>query len=151
MPSYQVTMDEDTYRVFAQIGKKMNCPDATVLLGMAVEAMAQKVNMDEAVQANKKFIDQAHEWLLHPSGFDGAEAVFGPPPGATENEVYSLCAANVMWNEDPAVVTCWKPTHHHLKAIKKTGRLFIAQMAVRPNPVAVCAKNPLDFQGIELK
>lgn len=150
MPSYQVTMDEDTYRVFAQIGKKLNCPQATVLLGMAVEALAQKVNMDEAVKANKKFIDQASEWLLHPSSFEGAEAVFGPPPGMTEDEVYSLCAANVMWGGDPAVVTCWKPTHHHLKAIKKTGRLFIAQMATRPNPVAVCAKNPVLFEGIDL-
>ena len=151
MPSYQVTIDEATYRVFAQIGQKMNCPDATTLMAMAVEALAQKFNTAQAVKANKKFIDQAADWLLHPSAFEGAEAVFGPPPGMTEDEVYSLCAVKVMWNEDPAVVTCWKPTLDQLKAIKKTGRLFIAQMCDRPNPVAVSAKNPLNFQGIELQ
>ena len=151
MPSYQVTMDEETYRLFATIGKKMNCPDATDLAAMAVEALANKVNMDTAVQANKKFIDQANDWLLHPSSFDGAEAVFGPPPGMDETQVPSILAADIVWNQTPAVVTCWKPTLDHIKQIKKTGRLFIAQMADRPNPMAVCAKNPLNFKGIEIQ
>ena len=151
MPNYQVTMDENTYRLFAAIGKKMNCPDATVLLGMAVEALAQKVNMDEAIKANKKFIDEVNNHLLHPADFEGSNAVFGPPAGKTEEEVYSLCAANVDWGGAPAVLTCWKPTHAHLKAIRKTGRLWLAQMAHQPNPVCLSAKNPLEFQGIELK
>jgi len=149
--NYDITMDEQTYRVFAECGRKMNCGDATELIAMAVESLAQKLNMDEAIQANKKFIDQCDDHLLHPADFEGSNAVFGPPPGQTEEEVYSLCAAKINWGGAPSVLTCWKPTHHHLKSIKKTGRIWLAQMADRPNPVCLSAKNPLEFQGIELQ
>ena len=150
MASYQVTMDEETFRLFAVVGKKMNCPNATTLLGMAVEALANKVNMDTVVQGNKKFIEQIDDNLLHPANFDGADAVFGPPAGIGEDEVYSLCAAKVNWAGAPAVVTCWKPTRFHIKDIKKTGRIWVSQMAQQPNPVCVSAKNPLEFQQIDL-
>ncbi len=83
--------------------------------------------------------------MLHPTDFDGSNAVFGPPEGKTENEVYSLCAAKVNWGTTPAVLTCWKPTMDQIKAIEETGRLWVSQMAQNPNPVCVTAKNPLDF------
>ena len=148
---YDVTMSEATYRMFAECGKRMQCPDATDLVAMAVEALAEKINMETVVQSNKKFIDRANQWLLHPSDFEGSNAVFDPSPDAGPDEQYALCAAKIDWDGIQAVLTCWKPTRDHLRSIEKTGRIWITQLGSQPNPVAVSAKNPLRFQGIELR
>lgn len=143
-------IDEDTYRLFAECGKKLNEPNANACFRMAVKALATDLNKKEVNIANKKFIEQIDDYQLHPSNFEESNTVMLPPAGKTEQDVHSLCAALVQWGEYPAVVSCWKPTREHLKAIEATGRVWVTCLGAAMPPIVVSAKNPLDYNGIEL-
>lgn len=151
MKTYQIEVDETTYRKFAICGQMLNEPDASKCFEKAIDALVDKINLDIAIEQNEKFVDQAWDWLLHPSSFDGAEAVFGPPQGMTEDEVHSLCAARVMWGDDPAIVTCWKPTRDQLDAISESGRVWLIVFGDGMPPVAVASENPIEMPGIVLR
>ena len=60
------------------------------------------------------------------TAFDEDNTVLGPPPGMTEDQVYSL---SVFRGKDesgtPLVVSCWKPTADELAEIIKTGRVWL--------------------------
>lgn len=145
-----IEMDDDTYRLFVACAKQLNCKKADLVLAMAVEALKDKLNLDTAIRANKKFIEEIHDSLLHPTATDSSNSIFTAAPGDEEN-VYSLCANKVNWGGNPAVITCWAVTPDHLRQIKKDGKIFIGQMGERPNPVAVSVKDPTRFKGIEIE
>lgn len=149
--TYQVEINEETYRKFQALGKWLNEPDASTAFDNVCEMAIDVINTRKAVEANKRFIDEdCHPSQLHPSSFDGAEAVFGPPVGMTENEVFSLCGARVLWGDAQGVLTCWKPTREQLATIQSTGRLWLMVMGGAMVPVALCAENPLEFEGVDL-
>jgi len=151
LTTYNIEVDESTYRKFAECGKALDEPNASKCFELAVDALVEKLNKIVAIKSNKKFIEQCEDWMLHPSAFDESNAVFGPPSGMTEDEVYSLCAATIVWGGFPAVLTCWKPTFEQIDHMKETGRLWIATMGKGMVPITVCAKNPLNYPGIDLK
>lgn len=148
--TYTVELSETTYQMFSEIGQYFNIPNADMAFRKICHAMITSINRDVAAEANKQFSQHAAEWMLHPSSFDEANAIFGPPAGKTEDEVYSLIAARIKWGDDDAVLSCWKPTQQQLDLIQETGRIWIALMCPQMIPICVMSQNPLDFEGIDV-
>lgn len=148
---YTIDVSETTYRKFAQVGKFLNEPDASTAFDNCVDMAIETMNVVAAKQANQKFIGQAADSMLHPSNFDGTNAVFGPPAGKTENEVYSLLAARAMWFDDPCVISCWEPTPSQREALAGDSRVWLACMGLSMPPVCLAVQNPLEFEGVELR
>lgn len=69
---------------------------------------------------------------MEPSGFEGANAVLGPPEGVSEREVASLIGYHGPVYDWPgcSTVVCWKPTRAELDEIARTGRVWVAVRGV---------------------
>lgn len=150
MAKYDITVSSETFRLLKAVGQHYNLHDADMALRRACSIAIDKINTDVATKANEQFAKHCENWMLHPASFDEANAVFGPPEGKTEEEVYSLVAARIKWGDDDAVLSCWKPTQEQLDLIQETGRLWIALMCRQMVPICVMSQKPLDFEGIEL-
>lgn len=142
-PVSAVQLTESAAQKLVGVATKLQNRNAMEVIEACIDAMIEKINNIEAAKANEMFAEQAEESFFHPSSFDGSNAVFGPPAGKTEREVYSLCAARILYGTDPAIVSCWKPTADQLDHIKETGRVWLMQMAEVPQPVALMSRNPL--------
>lgn len=145
---YVMEMTDELYQKFVEIGKKLNSTDFTTVLSFCANAGVTSLNTLEAEKANKKFIEQCEDWLLHPTNFDGSNVVLLPPEGKTSEEVYALCAAHVAVLNEVAVMTCWKPTKDHIEEIAKTGKIWIVMMGVSAPPMMVAVKKPTDYEWI---
>lgn len=143
-------MDEITFLQLEAAGKALKCTAADEVLGLAVQALIEKINNAAVEKSNQVFAEQCEDWQLHPASFEQSNAVFGPPIGKSEEEVASLSAAIIQWGDVPAVLSCWKPTEEQLEAIRRTGRLWLAIMGGTMPPVCLCSENPLAYEGIEL-
>jgi len=147
---FEVTVSERTIRKFSIIGERFNIPNANECFEKICDMVIEQINLKLAIEANESFSMIAEDWMLHPSSFDGATAVFGPPTGMTEDEVFSLCAARLKWGDDRAILTCWKPTRDQLDAISQSGRVWLTVMGQSMPPVALTSENPTLFDGIDL-
>jgi hypothetical protein len=140
-----VELSDKAFQKLVDIATKLQNRHASEVMEACIDAMIGKINNIEAEKANEIFAEQAEESFLLPSGFDGANAVFGPPAGMSEAEVYSLIAAQITYNGLPAIVTCWKPTAEQLEHIKDTGRVWVMLMGRSMQPICLSSQNPLLF------
>ncbi len=143
-----VELSDAGFEKLLAIATKLQNRDASKVMEACLDAMINKMNTLECEKANEIFAEQAEDSFFHPSSFDGSNAVFGPPVGMSENEVYSLVAARIFYNGQPAVVTCWKPTAEQLEHIKETGRVWVMLMGQSMQPICVSSMNPLLFPWV---
>lgn len=148
---YNIDVSETTYRKFVQVGKWLNEKDASTAFDNCIDMAIDTINIRAAKQANKAFIEQSHDSMLHPCEFEGANTVFGPPAGKTESEVYSLLAARAMWNHDSCVISCWAPTEDQRGALARGERVWLTCMGETMPPVCLTTQNPLHMEGVELQ
>lgn len=146
--SFQITISDRTFAKFVEAGKALNIQDANECFEACVDAMIDQLNVQLADKGNEEFIKNSDDCMLHPSGFEGANAVFGPPQGKTEDEVYSLIGARIIWGEDPAVLTCWKPTEAQIERLKVTGRLWLSILYPGMVPVCLTTEKPTVFPNV---
>lgn len=60
------------------------------------------------------------------TAFDEDNCVLGPPPGVSEDDVFSLSVYRGKTDHNqPVVVSCWKPTPEELAEINRTGRVWL--------------------------
>jgi hypothetical protein len=73
--TYQIEVDEETYRKFAICGRHLYEPNASKCFARAVDALVESIRLRQAIEQNEKFVKEAWDWQLHPSSFDEADAV----------------------------------------------------------------------------
>lgn len=148
---YTIQVDETTMRLLCKVGKHHNLKHAPDALHQACLDAIKRINIETVIAGNDKFAGEAEDWQMHPSSFDEADAVFGPPQGMSEGEVFSLCAARIRWGDEIAVLTCWKPTQAQLDRIRETGRVWLSVMGHSMPPVALTSEKPTNFPGVNFQ
>jgi hypothetical protein len=84
------------------------------------------------------------------TAFDEDNCVLGPPPGMTEDQVYSLSVHRGATPDGlPVVVSCWKPTAEELAEIQRTGRVWLVIYGQTMPPVSVEGISPFGRVGDE--
>lgn len=147
---YTIDVSEDTYRKFCAIGKFLNEPDASTAFDNVVDVAIEALNKHAAKRANVEFTLLADPSMMHPTEFDGANVVLGPPASPTRTEVFSLIAARVKWNGDSALVSSWEPTESQRDALARGERVWLTCMGESMPPVCLTVVNPLLLEGVEL-
>lgn len=84
------------------------------------------------------------------SSFDESNSVLGPPPGMTEDQVYSLSVWQGMvytegLGEAPTTISCWKLTKEELVEINRTGRIWLGILGPMP-PAWVSGTKPFSTE-----
>lgn len=82
---------------------------------------------------------------MHPSSFDEANEILGPPVGMTEDECGSLSVFRGLdVDGTPLVISCWRPTPEEVEELRRTGRLWLLVCGTRMPPVSLATKNPFE-------
>jgi len=150
MPFLQFKISQAQQEAIEVILRK-NGWDHETLLRQAFLALSEKHNRAQMLEDREKAFRDAPPDACVPCSFPEETRVFGPPVGMTEDEVYSLCASEVNWDNQKAVVTCWKPTKEGLEEINKTGRIWVATMGEGLVPMCVLASSPFEHEWCTLR
>lgn len=80
---------------------------------------------------------------MYPTTFHPQEQVISPPKGQHE-EISGLRVLPVVYSDgSQALISCWCLTPAELELVQKTGRVYLAVMAIAQPPVLL-AVDPVD-------
>lgn len=79
---------------------------------------------------------------MEASSFKEANAIMGPPPGLTEDEVISLSVWRGLSGRHKVVISCWKLTQAELEEVNQTGRVWLYLWGESMPPACVMGLTP---------
>ena len=124
--------------------------DHQTLLQESFKALSRENNRRVQMERINETFEHTPNEQCVPTSFEEETVVFGPPVGMTEEQVYSLCASQIEYDGDPAIVTCWKVTKESLQALQKTGRIWVITTGAGLVPMIVQTDKPFDAPFVKL-
>ena len=80
---------------------------------------------------------------MEATNFEESNHALGPPPGMTEDEVFTLRVWKGQYDDGtPIVISCWRPTQAELDEINRTGRVWLEVMGNTMPPAMLRGINP---------
>ena len=148
MKTIEVT--DRTYKALHTVSEKTEIPIEEVIVSGVAELIKQS-NLKLARAAREEFADTLDDYTLQPSGFEEENAIFGPPNGLTENEVFSLCAAKLKWcGMGLGICSCWKISQKQMEKVNKDGIIWITTLGGQPPILPMVEKPWVIYNDVEL-